>query len=180
MAPSEDLEGVAWGGRDVAFWRGWLCGPVTCGQNSHSEIDTTEWHLQHQDKPQSFAFGVNKTQMNASFQCYFSVNKPLGCSSFSVCVCVCVCVCVRESLHLWCLQVVAEFIHSGIRNAHVPKHALQFRCELTTALRLREREKEQDTQRNTVNESNGGLWWISGDRAENTHPSPSTRHLWSG
>ncbi len=23
-------------------------------------------------------------------------------------------------------------------------------------------------------------WWISGDRAENTHPSPSTRHLWSG
>ncbi len=23
-------------------------------------------------------------------------------------------------------------------------------------------------------------WWISGDRPENTHPSPSTRHLWSG
>ncbi len=23
-------------------------------------------------------------------------------------------------------------------------------------------------------------WWITGDRAENTHPSPSTRHLWSG
>ncbi len=23
-------------------------------------------------------------------------------------------------------------------------------------------------------------WWISGDRAESTHPSPSTRHLWSG
>ncbi len=23
-------------------------------------------------------------------------------------------------------------------------------------------------------------WWISGDRAENTHPSPLTRHLWSG
>ncbi len=23
-------------------------------------------------------------------------------------------------------------------------------------------------------------WWISGDRAENTPPSPSTRHLWSG
>ncbi len=23
-------------------------------------------------------------------------------------------------------------------------------------------------------------WWISGDRAEYTHPSPSTRHLWSG
>ncbi len=23
-------------------------------------------------------------------------------------------------------------------------------------------------------------WWISGDRAKNTHPSPSTRHLWSG
>ncbi len=23
-------------------------------------------------------------------------------------------------------------------------------------------------------------WWISGDRAENTHPSTSTRHLWSG
>ncbi len=23
-------------------------------------------------------------------------------------------------------------------------------------------------------------WWISRDRAENTHPSPSTRHLWSG
>ncbi len=23
-------------------------------------------------------------------------------------------------------------------------------------------------------------WWISGDRAENTHPSPSIRHLWSG
>ncbi len=23
-------------------------------------------------------------------------------------------------------------------------------------------------------------WWISGDRAENTHPSLSTRHLWSG
>ncbi len=23
-------------------------------------------------------------------------------------------------------------------------------------------------------------WWISGDRAQNTHPSPSTRHLWSG
>ncbi len=22
-------------------------------------------------------------------------------------------------------------------------------------------------------------WWITGDRAENTHPSPSTRHLWS-
>ncbi len=25
-----------------------------------------------------------------------------------------------------------------------------------------------------------GWWWITGDRAENTHPSPSTRHLWSG
>ncbi len=23
-------------------------------------------------------------------------------------------------------------------------------------------------------------WWITGDRAENTHTSPSTRHLWSG
>ncbi len=23
-------------------------------------------------------------------------------------------------------------------------------------------------------------WWISGDRAQNTHPSPSTRPLWSG
>ncbi len=23
-------------------------------------------------------------------------------------------------------------------------------------------------------------WWITGDRAENTHPSPSKRHLWSG
>ncbi len=23
-------------------------------------------------------------------------------------------------------------------------------------------------------------WWITGDRAENTHPSPSTRHLWNG
>ncbi len=23
-------------------------------------------------------------------------------------------------------------------------------------------------------------WWITGDRAENTHPLPSTRHLWSG
>ncbi len=23
-------------------------------------------------------------------------------------------------------------------------------------------------------------WWITGDRAESTHPSPSTRHLWSG
>ncbi len=23
-------------------------------------------------------------------------------------------------------------------------------------------------------------WWITGDRAENTHPSPSARHLWSG
>ncbi len=23
-------------------------------------------------------------------------------------------------------------------------------------------------------------WWITGDRAENTHPSLSTRHLWSG
>ncbi len=23
-------------------------------------------------------------------------------------------------------------------------------------------------------------WWITGDRAENTHPSPSTRHLWGG
>ncbi len=23
-------------------------------------------------------------------------------------------------------------------------------------------------------------WWISEDRAENTHPLPSTRHLWSG
>ncbi len=23
-------------------------------------------------------------------------------------------------------------------------------------------------------------WWISGDKAENTHPSPSTKHMWSG
>ncbi len=23
-------------------------------------------------------------------------------------------------------------------------------------------------------------WWITGDRAENTHQSPSTRYLWSG
>lgn len=45
IKPSEDLEGVTGRGWDVAFGRGRLRGPITCGQNSHSEVNTTERHL---------------------------------------------------------------------------------------------------------------------------------------
>ncbi len=36
------------------------------------------------------------------------------------------------------------------------------------------------TTSHSTSTRSGSWWWITGDRAENTHPSPSTRHLWSG
>ncbi len=37
-----------------------------------------------------------------------------------------------------------------------------------------------DTTSHSTSTRPRSWWWITGDRAENTHPSPSTRDLWSG
>lgn len=34
------------------------------------------------------------------------------------------------------LQMLPELVHGGVGDAHVPEHSLQFRGELTAALRL--------------------------------------------
>lgn len=41
------------------------------------------------------------------------------------------------------LQVLAELVHSGVGDAHVPEHAFQFRRELTTTLGLQHRKYQR-------------------------------------
>lgn len=40
--------------------------------------------------------------------------------------------------------MLSKLIHSGVGDAHVPEHALQFRGELTAALGLSNEYKEKD------------------------------------
>ncbi len=48
-------------------------------------------------------------------------------------------------------------------------------CVLSTLTKCVRRTTSHSTSTRPRN-----WWWISEDRAEKTHPSPSTRHLWSG